>query len=569
VTVAASSPDGRWLATGTQADREEGPLRLWNLATREAVILTPNFWLRPNSIVFSPDSQLLAFVDAYKGVHLWSVPTRQEIAHLTAYFPFAGPLGVVFSPDGQTLAYNENQAGDLVLWDVRSRSEIRRLKGHRHFVMSLAFTPDGQFLISGSRDKTVKLWDITEGRERNTFTNYAAAVGGLRTSPDGKLLATAASAGQQRITIQEIPSGKELLQLRGHRDIIRDGAFSPDGRRLITGSADGTVRVWDVTPSQKNTETLSYLTGLREVWAGNGTALSLSPDGEHLLAVFTDRTFSVWATATLTEGERYPLPVTGFSCAGLARGGKLAAFVKVDGNVVFWHHETGATNWFARPTTNASTRAVFSADGKQLAIGGVREVCVLDVARHEKLHSLSLRQEDSVQPFDTVMSLAFSAEGQKLMAGFYYGLVKVWDLSGSSEVTFKGHDHQVRGLALLPDGRTLVSVSQEVRFWDLNLRQQISSFQPRPTLFHGASLSSDARRLAIGGGDGLITIWDLVSRQELATLRGHEQPLDSVSFLSDGNTLVSVGLDQLRVWRAASFEEADREALKNWSDFQK
>ena len=188
---------------------------------------------------------------------------------------------------------------------------------------------------------------------------------------------------------------------------------------------------------------------------------------------------------------------------------------------------------------------------------------VLDVARHEKLHSLSLRPEDSAQPFDIVMSLAFSADGQKLMAGFYYGLVKVWDLSGRSrEMTLKGHDHQVRGLALLSDGRTLVSLSHEVRFWDLNSRQQISSFQPRPTLFRGASLSPAGRRLAIGAGDGLITIWDLASRQEVATLRGHEQPLDSVSFLSDGNTLVSVGLDQLRVWRAASFEEADREALK-------
>ena len=72
----------------------------------------------------------------------------------------------------------------------------------------------------------------------------------------------------------------------------------------------------------------------------------------------------------------------------------------------------------------------------------------------------------------------------------------------------------------------------------------------------------DGRRLAIGAGDGLITIWDLASREEVATLRGHERTVDTLSFLSDGNTLVSVGLDQLRVWRAASFEEADREALK-------
>ena len=156
------------------------------------------------------------------------------------------------------------------------------------------------------------------------------------------------------------------------------------------------------------------------------------------------------------------------------------------------------------------------------------------------------------------MCLAFSRDGQTLMAGLAYGLVKVWDLAGRrQEATLTGHEEQVRGLALLPDGRTLVSTARDIRFWDLNSGRQLSVFQLRTAGLFGCSVSPDGRRLAIGAADRRITIWDIASGQEVATLQRHENYVVDVSFLSDGNTLVSVGVDQLRVWRAPSFAEIE------------
>ena len=149
------------------------------------------------------------------------------------------------------------------------------------------------------------------------------------------------------------------------------------------------------------------------------------------------------------------------------------------------------------------------------------------------------------------------------MAGCASGVVKVWDLGGqANDVTLRGHTKEVEGLVLSPDGRTLVSVSTDVRVWDLSSQRELIRIKPRSTRFFGCSFSPDGRRLAVGALDGLITIWDLASRQEVATLKGHERPVIHVSFLSDGNTLVSVDQEQVRVWRAASLEETDREALK-------
>src|SRR5215813_5834738 len=166
--------------------------------------------------MFSPDGQWLAFVDFHSGVHLWSVAARQAVTNLPAYFPYQGPLGVAFSPTSQTLAYNENQVGDIVLWDIPSWQSKGHLKGHRSRVLSLQFTPDGRTLVSGSKDRTVRLWDVGEGRERAAFTNYPVGVSGVRMSPDGKALALTASVGGQQITLQDTLSGTIIGQLRGH-----------------------------------------------------------------------------------------------------------------------------------------------------------------------------------------------------------------------------------------------------------------------------------------------------------------------------------------------------------------
>jgi WD40 repeat protein len=557
VTGVDCSPDGHWMVTSSESGMEKDPLILWDLATRrEAAVLTTNFWLRPKSALFSPDSQLLAFVAIYEGIRLWNMQTLQEVTNITVNFRIPSASGLAFSPDGQTLAYNENLDGDIALYDIpRRRTREQRLKGHTWFVSMLAFTPDGRILASGGLDRTIKLWDVAQGRQQAAFTNYADGVANLRMSRDGNKLVFAATAGLQQLTVQETLTGKVLDQLRGHTKPLSDAKFSLDGRVLLSSSWDGSVRVWDAARHLQEHDRIRFQKGIHDLCFGSGAALFLSPSGHHLLVVFRDNTFSLYDVNSLTEIAHDRLPVTEFGCGAIAPDGKRAAFLAMDGNVVFWHADTGQTNWFARPLTNPCNRAVFSTDGKMLAIADTRgKLCVMDVATGTDLHRFHYNDK----PANIAMSLAFSRDGQKLMAGFYSGLIKVWDLKGHRpEVPLKGHTAQVRGLALLPDGRTLVSDSSDgsICFWDLapgTLRRVV---KPRLTDFFGCSVSPDGRRLAIACGDRSITILDLVSGQELVTFLGHRGRIDDLCFLPDGNTLVSVGVDQLRVWRAPSFTE--------------
>jgi len=142
------------------------------------------------------------------------------------------------------------------------------------------------------------------------------------------------------------------------------------------------------------------------------------------------------------------------------------------------------------------------------------------------------------------------------MAGCWRGPVKLWQLDGPAEsTTFLGHRSWVGGLAMLPDGETLISGGPDLRFWNLRTRQQTDRLNPRDGSYDCLAVSPDGRRLAAGIGGGRIAIWDITSHEEVATLAGHREAVSLLAFTPDGDHLVSVSKDQLRVWSAPSWTE--------------
>jgi len=217
---------------------------------------------------------------------------------------------IAWSPDGSYLA-SPSKDKTIRIWDVRSGACVRTLQEHTGEVNSVAWLPDGQRLASASDDETIHLWEVRSGKYLQTLNGHTDFVNSVAWSPDGQRLASASA--DKTIRLWEATSGKHLQTLQGHTASVRGVAWSPDGHRLASASRDNTLRLWDAA-SGKHLQTLEGHTS--EVYS-----VTWSPDGQRLVSASNDKTIRLWEAANgkalqVLEGHSAGVNCTAFSSDG-------------------------------------------------------------------------------------------------------------------------------------------------------------------------------------------------------------------------------------------------------------
>ncbi|MEN6643793.1 MAG: HEAT repeat domain-containing protein [Armatimonadia bacterium] len=286
------------------------------------------------------------------------------------------------------------------------------LKGHTNWVSSVAFSPDGKLLASGSKDASVKLWSLPEEKLQATLEGHTDKVNSVAFSPDGKLLASGSGrfeGADNTVKLWSMPEGKLQATLEGHTYVVTSVAFSPDGKLLASGSWDNTVKLWSLPEGKLQATLEGHTESIRSV--------AFSPDGKLLASGSgrfegADNTVKLWS---LPEG-------------------KLQATLE--------GHDCGVDS------------VAFSPDGKLLASGAGATV---------RLWSLPEgKLQATLEGLDSVTSVAFSPDGKLLASGSIDKTVKLWSLpEGKLEATLEGHTQEVLSVAFSPDGKLLASGSED------------------------------------------------------------------------------------------------------------
>ena len=378
----------------------------------------------------------------------------------------------------------------------------------------------------------------TEVGTLTSILGHANVVPGCDISPDGRLIVSGSL--DNTIKIWDAESGACLMTLEGHTDSVVACTFSPDGRRILSGSWDKTVRVWDA----QNGACLMTLEG--HSYGVNTCAFS--PDCQRIVSGSEDKTLKVWdaeSGACLVTARGHSRPVV--ACV-FGREGRQIISRSMDKSLKVWDTESGACLETRKGHTDSVNACAFSPDGKRLAAGSQDHTLeVLDAHTGVRLMTLDGHAK-------SVSACTFSPDGRRILSGSWDSTVKVWDAeSGVCLLTLEGDSICVLARASSRDGQRIVLGLDDdtLEVWHAESGACLLTLDGNAGSVNASAPSLDGQQIVCGLRDGTLNIWDTRTAACMLTLSGHGSSVQGCSFSPEGRRIVSASWDHtLKVWNA-------------------
>jgi WD40 repeat protein len=560
VTAAAFSPDERCVISASA----DATIRIWDKDSgRELRALT-----HPAQVlsIAVRDELVLAsdydFETASSHLILWNWQTGQEVRR------FEGQRDVIYSvaisPDGRRMLSGSGPSGpfsahsgdnDLTLWDLHNGGILRRMQGHKDAVFHVAFRPDGRSAVSSSADSILILWNLDDGNILSTLRGHTTFAYSFAMNPRGDRVFSASF--DLSVILWDVERAQEIRRFHGHSGPVTAAQFLSDGRRVLTGSVDKTLRLWDIYSADEVLR-LGAPSGLG-MWA-------VTSDGQR--AITSAGSGGIFAP----QSPRNPLHLWDL------RTGELLAELGQQGNTIFQaaflpdgkHFLTVSGDLFIPGAENrmilreaATGREVRRCESPGSALSGL---ALLPDGKH--VATIVFGDEIVIWNIDTgtitrrftgtvpsFRALAVSPDGRLLLVGSSLGILTVWNLeSGEIIHQIQGHSLHMYGLAVTSDSRMAVSVSNDTTavVWDLERGEQVLRFQQHATSVQTVALHPRRDWVLTGDDKGTLLLWELRSGKVLRRFAGHTGGVWDIAFIENGDFALTTGGDgNLIMWKVA------------------
>lgn len=463
-----------------------------------------------------------------------------------------------FSPDGKiiALAYggiNSEIEGqgfkgfEIELRNASSGKRIKFLKGHKHEVHMILFTPDGKYLLSCSSDKTIKIWDTQTGTALKTLVG-TDEIFNIAISPDGKYLISASidksitqwdfETAEKIRTIKNLPdkvyslafhpttpefaaglgtgeifqwnavTGLESAHFSNQADWIQTAILSDDMKKLIMGSKTNKIKVLDISGRDR----LKELKGHADITL----KLYKSPDKKHFFSASQDSSVTLWDINSLNELRSYQ-----------------------------FHPAATKHISFSHDGTKAISLGNFTYDNDSIYLWNTFDGKIINAFE---------------KPFSSADVIALSPDGTFFLITINANIELRDTKSGKLIKTFKGHTNTIGKLSFSPNHKEFASVStdNEIKFWDIDSGKLLKSYNFREDNILSAAFSLDWKYMAFGTDfSNNVKLRDIETGKEIHTFKGHSNTVNSVAFSADGKFIISTSYDNVvKIWSHENLEES-------------
>jgi WD40 repeat protein len=465
----------------------------------------------------------------YSGVNLVALDQRYAIAGPADRLNLAGSQLRDVKAAGLTLRNLNLLGADLSQGDFRHTTWVNCL------LNDVKWLDEG---LPPSLKQVPMLLPKTEKYQKRY--GHTSLVYSVAFSHDGRRVVS--GSRDDTLRIWDASTGKSLLVLKGHTSWVYSVAFSHDGRRVVSGSRDGTLRVWDASTG----ESLLVLTGHTDLIR----SVAFSHDSSRIVSGSHDKTLRIWDASTgesllVLKGHTSYVSSVAFShdSCRIVSGSD-------DKTLHVWDANSGESLLMLRGNTSYVSSVAFSHDSSRIVSGsGDNTLRVWDASTGESLLVLTGHTR-------SVESVAFSHDSRRIVSGSLDGERRVWDAStGESLLVLTGHTSSVTSVAFSDDSSRIVSGSRDktVQVWDASTGESLLVLTGHTSSVTSVAFSHDSRRIVSGSDNKTLRVWDASTRESLLVLTGHTDSVSSVAFSHDSRRIVSgSGDNTLRVWDAST-----------------